>query len=397
MDASLHVTTTGRMVMIRHALSRQRRQVILPLPQLGCRMLTVILSFNGNAMSFRINVYQDASIGMLLLMLISICLPVHSIASPTTTTAQKATVVGNIKLHGSHTDESWATPEMSTTRLHSQVPVTAEKDDHPRFTREMIEVGWRSLDSFHLYVVKPKGTINPPVILYLYNYNNDTRRFLNDDYCERITRSGCAAVGFETALSGDRFQMRPMNQWFVSELPESLATSAHDVQMVLNYLTTRGDLDMGRVGMFGQGSGGAVAILAAGADPRIKSLDLLDPWGDWPLWLKTTAVIPDTDRAKLTEATFEKKVVPLEPLTWLAGLTDRKIRIIQVKDNTTTPAACQEALAKAAPPGTQFVHYDTNLNLFGALGHGGLFVWSAKQLNAKPAPTQAAVAVPTKH
>ncbi len=54
-----------------------------------------------------------------------------------------------------------------------------------------------------------------------------------------------------------------MKEWFVSELQESLVESTHDVQMIINYLSTRGDLDMDRVGMFGQGSGGAIAILAA--------------------------------------------------------------------------------------------------------------------------------------
>jgi acetyl esterase/lipase len=73
-----------------------------------------------------------------------------------------------------------------------------------------------------------------------------------------------------------------MNKWFVSELQEALATSTHDVQMVLNYLAKRGDLDMSRIGMFGQGSGGAIAILSAAADSRIVALDVLDPWGDWP-------------------------------------------------------------------------------------------------------------------
>ena len=33
------------------------------------------------------------------------------------------------------------------------------------------------------------------------------------------------------------------------------------------------------------GSGAAIAILAAAIDPRLKALDLVDPWGDWPDWL----------------------------------------------------------------------------------------------------------------
>ena len=123
---------------------------------------------------------------------------------------------------GKHTNEDWTTPKMATTKLTPQPPLMAEKDDKPRFTREMVSVGWRPLDTFNMYVIKPKGVTNPPVVLYLYDYKADTKRFLNDDYCERITRSGCAAVGFESALSADRFQMRPMKQWFVSEMPEAL-------------------------------------------------------------------------------------------------------------------------------------------------------------------------------
>jgi cephalosporin-C deacetylase-like acetyl esterase len=59
-----------------------------------------------------------------------------------------------------------------------------------------------------------------------------------------------------------------MREWFISELQESLATSAHDVQMVLNYLASRNDLDMSRVGMFTAGSGANIAILASAVDAR---------------------------------------------------------------------------------------------------------------------------------
>ena len=83
----------------------------------------------------------------------------------------------------------------------------------------------------------------------------------------------------------------------MSELQEALSTSTHDVQMVLNYLEARKDLDMNHVGMYGQGSGGAIAILAAATDPRITALNVTDPWGDWPDWLKGSKQIPEEERA----------------------------------------------------------------------------------------------------
>lgn len=322
--------------------------------------------------------HRAALLGGLLSVMLTGVLVGQAAAAP----VSKPATAGNLTLHSRHPDENWTTPKMAGTRLTPQPPLVAEKDDRPTFTREMVSVGWRPFDEFHLYVIKPKGVARPPVVLYLYDYSNDTGRFMKDDYCERITRSGCAAVGFESALSADRFQMRPMKQWFVSELPESLADSAHDVQMVLNYLGTRGDLDMSRVGMFGQGSGASIAILAAGADPRIKALDLLNPWGDWPAWLQGSAVIPDADRPRFAQTAFAKSVAPLDPAIWLPRLTGRKVRLIQVKDDATTPAVCRAALAKAAPVGTQYVQYDTNLALYGALGQGRLFSWLGTRVKA---------------
>jgi dienelactone hydrolase len=70
-----------------------------------------------------------------------------------------------------------------------------------------------------------------------------------------------------------------MNQWFVRELQESLAKSSHDVQMVLDYLAQRGDVDTGHAGIFGVGAGGTITVMAASADSRIKALDIVDPWG----------------------------------------------------------------------------------------------------------------------
>src|ERR1700734_1539970 len=134
-------------------------------------------------------------------------------------------------------------------------------------------------DPIDLYIIRPKGIAKAPLILYLYSYPSETDRFRNNEYCARLTKDGFAAIGFVSALTGQRYANRPMKEWFVSELQESLGSSVHDVQMILNYLSTRDDLDMSRVGMFGVGSGGTIAILAAAVDPRIKAIDVIDPWG----------------------------------------------------------------------------------------------------------------------
>ena len=128
-------------------------------------------------------------------------------------------------------------------------PVLLEKASFDDYTRELWQVQWRAGDPIDLYIVMPGGVKKPPVAIFLYSYPSDTDRFRDDKYCRAVTRYGFAAVGFVSALTGQRYHDRPWKQWFISELQESLVTSVHDVQMILNYLNTRNDLDTSRVGI----------------------------------------------------------------------------------------------------------------------------------------------------
>src|SRR5215831_8379545 len=195
-------------------------------------------------------------------------------------------------------NEDWSTPALNGSNLRPVRPLRAYISDHPGYTAELLQVQWRWGDPIDLYVLKPTTIQKPPVILYLYSYPSDEETFKNEAWQESVTKDGFAAVGFVSALTGQRYHDRPMREWFVSELQESLATSAHDVQMVLNYLASRNDLDMSRVGMFTAGSGASIAILASAVDARIKVLDTLDPWGDWPMWMAASPMVPEEERAE---------------------------------------------------------------------------------------------------
>jgi dienelactone hydrolase len=278
-----------------------------------------------------------------------------------------------------HPIENWTDLSLNGQRLKAEKPLVGEIDQCATFTRQMIEVQWRPRDPIYLYVLLPKGTPHPAVILYLNNYATDSQLFIDNDYGKLLTAQGVAAVGFASALSGQRYHDRPMAEWFVSELPEALAETVHDVQMILNYLTERGDVDMTRVGFVGDGSGGAIGVMAAAVDARIRALDLLDPWGDWPDWLAKSSVVPDEERASYSKAEYLTKAASLDPVQWLPRLRI-PIRLQYLRKDGATPAEAAERLKKAAPPQTTFVPQEQALAEYRTAEGSKFFDWIKSEL-----------------
>jgi hypothetical protein len=297
-----------------------------------------------------------------------------------------------------HNGEDWMALDLAKSGLPLKAPgaMLIEKINLPGgCTRELLRLQWRPNDPIDLYVIRPAGANKLPVVLFMYNYIVDDNVFQENRWCARAVENGFAVAGFPSALSWARLHPpRPMKQWFVSELQEALATSTHDVQMILNYLQSRSDLDVHRVGMFGQGSGGAVAILAAAADPRIAVLDLMDPWGDWPDWLKYSAQIPEGERASYLKPEFLEEVSGLDPLDYLPQLKGRAIRIEQVLADPVTPAAAKDKLAAAAPSTDDVSRYPTGAEEVKALGANGIMGWLGSELHApkqgQPNPSETA-------
>jgi dienelactone hydrolase len=277
--------------------------------------------------------------------------------------------------------EDYSTPSLAKSDLRVDPPEPGDKDDEKDFVREFVKVQWRPGDRIYLYVVRPKNVPKPPVVIYLYGHPSEVDRYQDNGWCTRATAGGYAAVGFVPALTGHRYHDRPMKEWFVSELQESLGKSAHDVQMVLNYLAERGDVDINNVGIFGAGAGGTIAVAAASVDPRIKALYLLDPWGDWPKWTAKSDVIPDQERPRYLKTEFLKKVAPFDPVALLPKFKTPHLRLDQLNDDFTTVPEVAKKRIEAALPARAEHHRFTNGNEFYAASSGGrIFDWIKTQV-----------------
>jgi hypothetical protein len=274
---------------------------------------------------------------------------------------------------------------LSTSHLRPVQPISTGIEDHGSYTVEMVGVKWRPKDNIDLYVMKPNGVAKPPVILYLYGYPSDVDRFQDAKFEKQVTGDGFAAVGFVSALDGPRYHDVALTTSFLSELQESLATSAHDVQLILDYLEKRGDLDMTRVGMYAQGSGASIAILASAVDARIRVLDTIDPWGDWPDWLAGSAVVPEKERANYLTPEFLNKVATLDPVEWLPRMQAKSFRLQDVTIEPNTPPNAKEKLRSAVPVASGHATiqlYRTPEEVAALVRHNKSLEWIQQELRA---------------
>jgi hypothetical protein len=284
--------------------------------------------------------------------------------------------------------EDWTNPALTTSHLKpAQAMVGFVDDDHPGYSVSLVRVQWRRGDPIDLWIMKPLGVKKPPVILSIYGYPSDTDIFKDPKWQEFTTQGGFASVGFVTALTGHRYHDVPWKKWFLSELQQCLGESTHDVQMVLNYLASRGDLDMDRVGVVGQFSGASIGIMASAVDPRIKVLDTLDPWGDWPRWMQESAFPPKQEQANYVTPEFLAKVAPLDTVDWMPKVQAKKFRLQQRHYDQQTPIRSKKKMEAAVPEGTTLAFYN-NVNEFhkGVGDHGEKSLdWIKEQLRSLPA------------
>lgn len=296
--------------------------------------------------------------------------------------------LASVPSRAASTNEDFSSVSLTTSDLQPKPPELIESTEEPGYTREWVTVQWRPKDPIYLYVVRPTKVKNPPVVIYLYGFPSETDVFRDDDWCERVTARGYAAVGFVPALTGHRYHDRSVKEWFVSELQESLAKSAHDVEMVLNYLATRGDVDMDRVGMFGEGVGGTIAVMAASVDSRIKAIDVLDPWGNWPVWMAKSKVIPDEERPIYIKPEFLQKVAAFDPVSVLPSLKTPHVRLIQLNDDfPSTPEEAKKKMEAALSAATESRRFANNQDFEGSsAADERISNWLKAQL--KPAPSR---------
>jgi hypothetical protein len=124
-------------------------------------------------------------------------------------------------------------------------------------------------------------------------------------------------------------------------------------------------------------------------DRRLKAIDLLNPWGDWPDWLAKSAVVPKEERDRYLKADFLEQLEPLEPTRYLPKLPSCAIRMQFWDDVNSGTQEAVEKLEAAAPHTAKLLHYPNGHAMYAVASNGRLFEWIATVLKSPPETRQA--------
>ena len=174
-----------------------------------------------------------------------------------------------------------------------------------------------------------------------------------------------------------------MKEWFVSELPVAMGRTVHDVQMITDYVQSRTDVDSSKIGIFGQGSGGTAALLAASVDKRLRAVDVLNPWGDWKNWMKSASEIRTLeDRKQFTSKEYLKSIAPFDPLNKQKSIRAPFLRMQFIRKQQNVVDSAANALLKALTKNATTKSYEDAASSVNDLSDGKIFDWIAKSLKA---------------
>jgi cephalosporin-C deacetylase-like acetyl esterase len=174
-----------------------------------------------------------------------------------------------------------------------------------------------------------------------------------ETFWEQLTKQGYACFAIDAKYHGER----PKGAAGMSLLDypydarDALAQTVIDLRRGLDYLATRDEIDMARIGYVGVSMGAILGAITSGVDERIASTVLVVGGGDWSLITEKT-VLPLASGGKLKNEEQRKAIVealaPLDPLLWVGHISPRPLLMINGEKDQVVPVESNKALHAAA-------------------------------------------------
>ncbi len=229
-------------------------------------------------------------------------------------------------------------------------------------------------------LLRPKKAERPPCVLFLHGYggSKEQARMI----AALLIPRGIAVFAIDAVMHGERAE--PGRELLSPELMQGgrpIVRTVIDNRRGIDYLETRGDIDVERLAMLGVSMGGIFGSILAAVEPRIDAAALIVAGGRWDLLLANS---PHPRAQKLQQLGIQSEVVQqamrvVEPVNFVGHIAPRPVLMVNGEQDQIIPRVCAEALHEAANEPKQVIWYEDGHVGMTPEVVGQVIEWLAKQ------------------
>ncbi|MEM2248937.1 MAG: alpha/beta fold hydrolase [Candidatus Bathyarchaeia archaeon] len=249
--------------------------------------------------------------------------------------------------------------------LNVHEEVIEDKDNY-----KLIKVYFDSVNNERVpgLLMLPKRDGKVPCVIFLHGYGgskDDIRRV-----ADVVAREGYALMAIDAKYHGERREIgKELFSPDINISVNGIIQTVIDLRRAVDYLETKPEIDIERVGYVGGSMGGILGAIFIGVEPRIKAAALIVAGGNMSLMIRESKhyTMPKIReyirRENVSYEELQRVLDPIDPINFIGYFSPRPIVFHLGKYDEDVPAESGRQLYERAGEPKQVYWYDTGHNV----------------------------------
>ncbi len=250
--------------------------------------------------------------------------------------------------------------------LNTTERIVKESTEDPRIVKMHLTLIGANGETVPGWLLRPKADGVYPCVLILHGLGSTKEATLAYFDAPQLVKDGFVVLALDAPLHGERKGKEALSQF---AFPKVVREGNRDYRRAIDYLATRKDVDIKRIGLVGNSMGSMMGSILGAVDPRVRAFALC-VGGD-----------PVIDAAKQLPDSFRASVFPSCPSLYIGHIAPRNILMLNGRQDTVMEANTSNRLYAAAKQPKQQILYDSG-HVLPVEGRQKAVAWIEKQLKA---------------
>ncbi|MEM2087125.1 MAG: alpha/beta fold hydrolase [Thermoproteota archaeon] len=214
----------------------------------------------------------------------------------------------------------------------------------------------------------PSGQGKHPCIVFLHGYGGSKEDIMS--FASLVAAEGYAVISIDAEFHGERREEgKALYSPNLEESRNGIVQTVIDLRRAVDYLETKEEIDVGKIGYVGGSMGGILGAIFIGVELRVKAAALLVAGGNMSLMIMRSqhpaipAIRKYLEEQNMTYKELQEKLDPVDPLNFIGKFSPRPVVFHLGKYDRIVPAESGEQLYKAAGEPKQVYWYDSGHDL----------------------------------